>query len=379
MFFDPRPPGSEVADAGERWQPQRIAAARHRPANGFLTLPGFDADVLVNGVMQWGASPDLAALVTAHFEAGPLRSRDVPSFKSAGEALAHGFFGFVNRERARWTRLGFDFILCDVEAIRAQIQYHYDGEEFVPASSLYLGIEVGDEQLWEFGERAHELRKAHPRLLRSVLTLINRASARTVWIRTPDEFLGMFAQWYWDGDPHASDEDAMEMLRDRFGDDAAEIEHYLPSTVRPELCPDDMDVAEWSALQRRYFLRSALGINALGRIRRFQSGWVRRLCLELERLTLLLRRAGNRTLFDYGFRPECVYPACSLISENGAHIGDLLDSHYEYFNSSGDGSTYLGFIPLAQTPDAIRKQYANWALGLSILNCVDRVIALVTR
>lgn len=379
MLFDPRPTGAEIALAGERWQPPRISPARHRPANGFLTLPGFDAGVMAEGVMQWGASPDLTGLVTAHFESGALRSRDVPSFQSAGEAFAHGFFGFVKRARSDWMRLGFDFALCDVESVLVQIQHQYDAQDFEATSPLYLGIEVQDEQLWELGERAHQLRRAHPRLLQSVLALINRASARTVWIRTPDEFLGMFAQWFWEGDPNSTDEEAAPVLQDRFGDDEDEIAHYLPSSVRPELCPDDMDVGEWSKESNRFVLRPALGVNALRRVRRFQTGWIRRLCLELERLTLLLRRAGSRSLFDYAFRPETVYPACSIICEDGGHIGSLLDSHYEYFNSGGDGSTFLGFIPLAQTPDDIRRQYADWALGLSILNCVDRVIALVTR
>ena len=40
-----------------------------------------------------------------------------------------------------------------------------------------------------------------------------------------------------------------------------------------------------------------------------------------------------------------------------------------------DGTTYYGFTPLASTPEAIRKQYADWSQGLSILGQLDRVIA----
>jgi PRTRC genetic system protein F len=379
MFFDPRPAGSEVAEAGERWQPARIAAARHRPPNDFLTLPAFDASITTKAVMHWGASPSHAALVASHFDAGALRARDVDAFQSAGQAMASGVAGFINRHQARWTRLNVSFVLCDVEAIREQIQYSCNSGEFEPTSSLYLGLEVGEEQLYELGARAHEMRLVHPRLVSTVMTLINRAAGRTVWVRTPDEFLGMFAQWFWDGDPTSSDEDVAEELRDRFGDDKDETAHYLPSTVRPELCPTDMDVGTWSPTRRRFVLNHALGLASLRRLRRFHTGWIRRLCLELERLTLLLRRAGNRSLFDWGFRPESVYPACSLINEDCEHIPELLDSHYEYFNSGGDGSLFLGFVPLAETADEIRKQYADWALGFSILNCLDRVIALVTH
>ncbi|MDR5776913.1 PRTRC system protein F [Caballeronia sp. LZ002] len=379
MFFDPRATGSTVADSGEHWQPPRSAAAGHRSADDFLTLPALSQRVPGKAVMQWGASPDLTALAQAHFESGCLRARDVPTFQSAGDALAHGFFGFAKRHRQRWNRLELDFTLCDVEAVREQIQYHYDAHEFTPTSSLYLGIENEGDQLWQLDGHSTALRRVHPRLLQTVLVLINRASSRTVWIRTPDEFLGMFAQFYWDGDPHAADEEVVEVLKDRFGDEEDAIEHFLPSTVRDELCPADIDVGTWSPIKGRWIANAALGIAALRRIRRFQHGWIRRLCLELETLTLLLQRAGRRSLFDYAVRPEAIYPACSLIAQDNEHIGDLLDSHYEYFNSGGDGSVYLGFVPFAQLPDDIRRQYADWALGLSILNCVDRVLTLVTR
>jgi hypothetical protein len=121
MFLDPRPAGSEVAEAGERWQPARVAAARHRPPNDFLTLPAFDASVTTQAVMHWGASPSHAALVASHFDAGALRARDVDAFQSPGQAMASGFAGFINRHQARWTRLNVSFVLCDVEAIREQI------------------------------------------------------------------------------------------------------------------------------------------------------------------------------------------------------------------------------------------------------------------
>lgn len=329
--------------------------------------------------MHWGASPDHAALALSHFDAGALRACDVGTFLSPAQAMADAFLKFVKRHQGEWNRLGFNFVLCDVEAIREQIQYACDGGDFEPTSSLYLGLEVVDEQLWQVDARADELRRAHPRLLSTVTTLLNRASGRTVWIRTPDEMLGMLAQWFWDGDPTASDEDVADELRDRFGEDDEEVAHYLPSTARAELCPADMDLGAWSVKRGRWVPDHALGVASLRRMRRFETGWVRRLCLELEQLTLLLRRAGRRCLFDFGVQPEAIYPACSVIYRDNDYIPELLDSHYEYFNAGGDGSTFLGFVPLAETHDEIRKQYADWALGLSILNSVDRVISLVTR
>ena len=89
----------------------------------------------------------------------------------------------------------------------------------------------------------------------------------------------------------------------------------------------------------------------------------------------MLQRAGNRSLFEYTFRPRCAYAAATLTVQNDSRIGELLDSHYEYLSSVGDGTTYYGFVPFASTPDAIRQQYADWAMGLSVLGQLDRVIA----
>jgi PRTRC genetic system protein F len=325
--------------------------------------------------MRWQAEKDVAGLIAAQFNSGVLRPRDVPEFKGAGDALAHGFFAWAKRHTPRLDCLGFDFVLCDVQAVQDVVQYQEDSSDFNPTSPVYLGIEITEENIFEIGRRAAELRDVHPRLVSTAMVLINRAAGRTMWVRTPDEFLGEFASWFWDGDSNATDEEAREMLTDRFGEDEAEIEYYLPSVVRPQLCPDDMDVYRWNAKSRRYLPQRALGVAALRRLQRFTSGRTRRICAELEKLSLMLQRVGNRDLFGCEYRPRCAYASATLTVQNDTRVSDVLDSHYEYLASAGDGTTYLGFTPLASTPDAIRKQYADWSQGLSILGQLDRVIA----
>jgi len=375
MFFDPRPSGAEVAVSGEPWQPRRAPAAGRRTPNDFLSLPAIGSDVKTRAVMRWNAEKDVASLISAQFNSGVLRPRDVPEFKGAGDALAHGFFAWAKRHTPRLDCLGFDFVLCDVQAVQDVVQYQEDSSDFNPTSPVYLGIEITEESIFEIGRRAAELRNVHPRLVSTAMVLINRAAGRTMWVRTPDEFLGEFASWFWDGDSNATDEEAREMLTDRFGEDEAEMEYYLPSVVRPQLCPDDMDVYRWNAKSRRYLPQRALGVAALRRLQRFTAGRTRRICGELEKLSLMLQRVGNRDLFGCEYRPRCAYASATLTVENDTRVGEVLDSHYEYLASAGDGTTYLGFTPLACTPDAIRKQYADWSQGLSILGQLDRVIA----
>jgi PRTRC genetic system protein F len=375
MFFDPRPTGAEVGDAGERWQPRRDRAAGRRVTHDFLSLPTIGSAVRTRAVMRWTAEKDVAGLISAQFDSGALSARDVPAFKGAGDALAHGFFAWAKRQTPRLECIGFDFVLCDVSAVQEVVQYQEDNSDFNPRSPVYLGIEVLEERIFEIGRRAADLRNVHPRLVSTAMVLINRGAGRTMWIRTPDEFLGEFASWFWDGDLRATDEEARESLKDRFGDDEMEIEHYLPSVVRPELCPDDMDVFRWHASRRHYVPQRALGVAALRRLQRFTSGRTRQICADLEKLSLMLQRVGSRNLFDCAYRPRSAYAAATLTVQNDSRVGDVLDSHYEYLASAGDGTTYLGYIPVASTPEAICRQYADWAQGLSILGQLDRVIA----
>lgn len=378
MLFDFRSSGAEVAVAGESWQPRRDRAARRQPAHDFLSLPAIGSDVHTRADLRWNAEKDVAGLIAAQFDSGVLQARDVPEFKGAGDALAHAFFAWARRHTSKLKCLDFDFVLCDVAAVRDVAQYQEDGVDFEPTSPLYLGIEITGENILEVGTRAAALRKVHPRLVTTAMLLINRAAGRTVWIRTPDEFLCEFSSWFWEGDPAATDEEARECLTDRFGDDEGEIEHYLPSVVRAELCPDDMDVFRCKRSRggkQKLVHQHALSVAALRRLQRFTYGPTRRVCRELEKLSLMLRQTSKSHLFNCAYQPRCAYAAATLTVQNDARVGELLDSHYEYLSSAGDGSTYYGFVPFAFSPDAIRKQYADWASELSIIGQLDRVIA----
>jgi len=375
MFFDPRPSGAEVAVSGESWQLRRACASGRPATHDLLSLPAIGSDVRTRAVMRWNAEKEVASLVSAQFDSGVLRPCDVPEFNGAGDALAHGFFAWAKRHTPCMQFLGFNFVLCDVQAVEDVIQYQEDSSDFEPTSPLYLGIEIDQENILAIGRRAAVLRGVHPRLVSTALILINRAAGRTIWVRTPDEFIGEFAMWFWDGDSQATDEEARALLKDRFGDDEAEIEHHLPSVVRPELCPDDMDVCRWHSKSLRHRPLRALNVAALRRLQRFTSGRTRRTCAELEKLSLMLQRVGNRDLFGCEYRPRCAYAAATLTVQNDGRVGEVLDSHYEYLASAGDGTTYYGFTPLASTPEAIRKQYADWSQALSILGQLDRVIA----
>ncbi|MFP4897040.1 PRTRC system protein F [Paraburkholderia sp. EG304] len=379
MFFDPRPADAHVAPDGVSWQPQRRAVARRRPAHDFLTLPDVSCDVVARPSMKWPHDAGVARLVATHFESGALRASDVSSYEGAGHAMAQALFAWIRRQCGTLKRLTFRPVLLDAASVQDQIMYQDNASEFEVSSPLYLGIDTVEDYIYMIDDRAAPLIQAHPRLLSTALILINRAAFRTLWMRTPDDFLGMFSQWHWDGDPWCTDEEAIEQLKDRFGDDPHEYEQYLPSVVRDELCPDSMEIGRYDLRARRWRSFPALGIEALRRLGYTERGWIRELCAELEHLTALLTKAGRRNLFDWAFRPEAIYAATSIAACDGPYVGDVLDTHYEYFSNGGDGSLFHGFIALAQSPDDIRRQYADLSLGFSILRQVDRVVSLITR
>ncbi|NUX57963.1 PRTRC system protein F [Paraburkholderia youngii] len=379
MFFDPRPADAHVALDGVNWQPQRRAVARRRPAHDFLTLPDVSCDVVARPSMKWPHDAGVARLVATHFGSGVLRASDVSGYAGAGHAMAQALFSWVRRQCGTLKRLTFRPVLLDVVSVQDQIMYQENSGEFEVSSPLYLAIETVEDYIYMIEDRAAPLNRAHPRLLATALILINRAAFRTLLMRTPDDFLGMYSQWHWDGDPWCADEEAIELLKDRFGDDPQEYEQYLPSVVRDELCPGSMEIGRYDLRAHRWRSFPALGIEALRRLGYTQRGWIRELCAELEHLTVLLTKAGRRNLFDWAFRPEAIYAATSIAACDGPYVGDVLDTHYEYFSNGGDGSCFHGFIALATTPDDIRRQYADLSLGFSILRQVDRVVSLITR
>lgn len=379
MLFDPRTTGRDLTANGIDWQPARNAIGGRRTTHDFLTLPDVSGEVTGHAKLKWRTDREVATLVGSHFEAGYLNPSDVKTFNGAGDAMAQAFFAWVARRCGAFQRIRFTPVLFDVPAVRDQIMYLDNEGEFEVTSPLYLGIETEEDHVYVIEERAAALAAAHPRLLASALILINRASFRTLVMRTPDDFLSLFAQWHWDGDPWCTDDDAVDMLKERFGEDTEEFHHFLPSVVRDELCPKGMEIGRFDMRRHRWRTFSALGITELRRLAWTQTGWIRDLCAELEQLTLLLASAGKRPLFDWSFRPETVYAATSIAASDDVHVTDVLDTHYNYFSNGGDGSLFHGFIALATSPDDIRRQYADLSLGFSILRHVDRVAALITR
>ncbi|MEX3935724.1 PRTRC system protein F [Paraburkholderia phymatum] len=378
MLFDPSTTDSRFAlGAGGSWQPPRAPFARRGPAADFLTLPSVGDDVPQVARVKWREDVSLTGIVRKHFLHGPLRAADVNDPIDAGDAFQQAFFAWAKRHTGPLARITIQPRLFDSYAVRDVLRYTGTASNDEDPSPMFFALESPEEWVCSFGPMVSKLRAAHPLLLRTVMSVINRAAWRTVWMRTPDWFMYEFACWYWEGDESITDADAEEMLKERFGEDAEARKAYLPSTVRPMLCPDDAEPSVFSG--GRWRLRPALDDEELLALRSRSRGTVRRVCTELLRLNRLMHGTRRKRLFDASHETNPVYAGCGIVIDGNEFISDILDCHFDSESQSGEATTYHGFIALGNNARAIRRQYADWTLGFSILKRLDSLLALVTH
>ncbi|MEM5289504.1 PRTRC system protein F [Paraburkholderia sabiae] len=376
MLFDPSFADRHVvADATASWQPACAAAARHRSSPCVLTLPDISAEIPAKATLRWRSDASLDAVVLAQFRHGPLHASDVADPASPIDAFQQAFFAWARRQLSGPTKMiSFGLDLFDTNAVNDVIQHQYDREEFKPDSPLHLGVKLTDEWMHEIGVLAQPLREAHPLLLYTLFNLVDRVSGKTVLFRTPGWFLCEAACMHWAGDESASDEDALEWLLEMYGDEE-QSRRYLPSVLRPELCPDEVRVP--TKIEGRRARLTALAERELLELHAVSTDMVANVCRELVALHRLLRRAGKHELFMAGYDARPIYSGCTLVLEHTERTGEMLDDHINNEYQAGEASEYSRFISFSKTRQGIREQYAQWSLALRMLHHLDRLLALV--
>jgi PRTRC genetic system protein F len=321
----------------------------------------------------------MTSLIERQFRHGPLRAYDVKNPASASDAFQQAFFAWCRRQAPEgFTRLTWKPVLFDAAAVH-DYTAHCDGSltnEDDPCP-LFFGVEVPDDWVYRLAPVVPQLRAAHPDLLRTVMTAITVAGAQTAWIRGPDWFMYEFSCWYWDGDESITDEDAAELMEERF-DNQETLRRFLPSAVRPIIEPEDLR-RQFKVVGGRPRYSGGLSPHALRVLRPRLRGFPRRVCTALLELQALTSSHRKRDLFHLKYLTNPVYAACTLVHEWNEWTEEILDIHYDHESSAGDGTTYLGFSPLAFTSKAIRTQYADLSLAIQILKCLDTLLSLVSE
>jgi len=379
MFFGAETPDWGVAEGATiAWQPPRCPHPARRPADDLLTLPAISPAVVSSSFIRPRVSANLSAIVRAQFEHGPLKPGDVTGPHDALDAMNQALSAWISRIGGAFTRMNLSPVLLDGATVQSEMTSVYEAQDFVAESPLYLGLKSDDVYLLKVEAALPWLRAVHPDLPLTVMRTILAVSVRTAHIYLPDWFLEEFAMWYWDGDSALPDDEARELLQDRWGDESAAVEEYLPSVVKDLLCPEDVDPWRWS--RGRHRRRRGLSRNALATLRPRLKGGARRVCTQLIAIAdLLVGRQSRRNLFHQSVHAAPLYPPCFIAAGYHDAIGDLIDSHLNHGWESGEHTAYQLFAAFQHEPRKIRQQYADWALAFRLLSHLDRLLSLVTE
>ncbi len=378
MLFDPRSFASAV-DAGQpAWTPARQhPVAQRRPAHDFLTLPAIPEGTPGRALLTFGDEVEAVDLARVQFATGVLRASDVVNPTGAGDAFAQAMFAWLAARMPTCRRLNFSFSLLDIGAARDQLmQFGWDDELDAP---LYLAIHMPGDEVYFIGEaRANALRSVHPHLLYTAMSLINLAGAKSLFLRTPEVLLDLFARWHWEYDcTLANDDDAREFLKEQCGMDEDDIARYLPSAVRPELAPDEVLPSFCHAYPESRKLR-AFGSRKLYELARSHQGWIKDLCVALAELNLAIKRQGGRSAVSGSQWAEPAYAAATIAYTQSDYVTQVLDDLYDGLNCNGDATMFQCFIPIADEPQAIRQQFKDLSGMLKIIAALDRVLTLIS-
>ncbi|WP_081079327.1 PRTRC system protein F [Burkholderia cepacia] len=357
---------------GPHWESTCGSVARRGSAPDFLTLPTLSDRVPVAGMYRWRTEMDLAEMVKTHFVDGPLRAADVESPSGALDALKQAFMAWLGRIGMETRNISYTPVLLDRATVVEMVECRCNGDESNLESPLYLALEMVDEEVYSLEKFAPAAERVHPLLLPSVLSILDRVSYRTGLIRTPGWFLCQFARYHWEFDESATDEEAIGWLREMYEDDEESIARRLPSVVRPQLYPDA--VRKPTKVLGRRSRSSYLFERELLELQASTDGEMANVCTELATLSRLLRTAGKRQLLGEGVDGQPIYALATVVIDENALIGELLDDHYNYAHQGSEETYYSTFIPLSTRSDAIAQQYRDLALGFRMLKHVDRLL-----
>ncbi|KAB0599728.1 MULTISPECIES: PRTRC system protein F [Cupriavidus] len=372
MLFDPRSFVSEHDERQPGWTYSREhPIARRRPAHDFLTLPSVDLAVPSTARLSFGDEIDMKELVLAQFRAGVIDAEHVSNPLGAGDAFSQSFQAWLKPRLPETKALHFNFALIDRGAAEEEISGTGLDQEL--SDPLYLAIMLEHENILEIGvDRADSLRALDPSLLYTAMRLLAQASAKSLHIRAPEDFLEMFCRWNWGYELQSDDVAARQWLKDERDIDGEDVLHLLPSVVRPQLAPDDT-LPEWQRSDKSHKLRE-LDQKGLRALASATNDWHSSFCSSLADLQHALAGMGKRSLLKDSQWAEPAYAATSLAFQDCNYIGELLDDHFQCSFNSGDATMFQCFIPFANRTAAIRKQYRLLEETLHLIALLDRVL-----
>lgn len=258
-------------------------------------------------------------------------------------------------------------------------------ERNLPVSRPCLVIrQYGQENMRTMEAEAEALEAAAPGLFRVVFKLVEAASYRTVYVRTPDELWDDYCySWYGTDSTETFTKKHIEALKhelqERLGDEAS-IDEYLPDEIRPvfgfHMWGNDPRVKKKP--------RDKMTTDELESVSKSSSNpLVQQVAAEAALLQRLLDEAiaidaKLPQLTEYS-SPRCIYSGCCLQYSDHPDVWESLDRLGEELMNGDDNGDYHGLVEIPESPEDLAKFFEKLDLGFRLLRQMDKVIELISH
>ena len=282
--------------------------------------------------------------------------------------LEQGLLAWFKERTDRLHHLKFDVRVFDSVAAN-EIEFGYESEPLVYKGWAFAltGYETSEVRVAE--PVALELEKKCPGLFYSAFSAMERAGWKTADILTPMMVIDQVASYQlWDGDfsELPSDEEAMEGLVDRFGDEAA---RYLPSVL----------LKVWG--QGFCFPRKGQRSISKRKLRRLckspdkQVASVSRQLLKLQDAQQYVTECGAKLSGPGG---DPLFTACSIGFNRDDRYTQYIDDYVNGMYQSGEYSEFLTINEFPSIPDELESYFIKLDALFRLMAEVDALIPLLS-
>jgi PRTRC genetic system protein F len=283
--------------------------------------------------------------------------------------LEQGLRAWFKERTDRIKHLKFDVRVCDaVSAADLHQGYDEDPPEYKNWVFALEGYETSEVRIAE--PIALELEKKCPGLFYSAFSEMEQGAWRTIDILTPTKIIEQTASYMlWDGDfsEMPTDEQAMEYLVDRYGEEA---DRYLPSAL----------VKVWG--QGFCFPRegqktlSARKLKKLSKSDDAQVATISHHLLKLREAKRYLDECGAKLM---GVDAQPLFTGCSIGFNRDDRYTEFIDAHVNGIYESGEYSEYLSIDQLPSDPDDLDSYFIKLDALFRLMAEVDALIPLLSH
>lgn len=346
---------------------ERVANIPQPPALAFQ-LPTFNA-AIPSFTEIAEREVDYTAFTRALVEANVITPEMIDAHASTPKCvLEQGLRAWFKERTARLKYLKFDVHLFDAVAA-GEIRSPYDDEPATYNNWVFglSGYETTEIRVAE--PVALELEKKCPGLFYSAFSALEVAGWKTVDLLTPTMIIEQTAAWQlWEGDlsDMPADEEAMEYLVDRYGEDA---ERYLPSTL----------MKVWG----QGFCFARKGQKSIGQRK------LKTLCKAADKQVAAVASQLVKLLEARKYVEECgaefngvdggqLYTACSIGFNRDDRYTEFIDTHLNSLYETGEYSEFLTINEFPSVPDELNSYFIKLDALFRLMAEVDALIPLLS-